>query len=169
MGGWVDIYGGSRGGSALQGIYLKVDAWTGYGWMHGGWVDGLVDEGWIDEGLTSYYTAYYETLHTGEAYYNDAMIRYQNRVDTFGFDDIVIAKSAYDFNNWTDYGVAAYSKPALLYHKLYQQYGFEKMEQFAAVLYEKYAFDTLKEDGLRETLLQVFGEEVTETIDSWWY
>lgn len=142
---------------------------TVHQWFYG--IIGVdeIDEGWIDEGLTSYYTAYYEMLHTGEAYYNDAMLRYQNRVDTFGFDDIVIAKSAYDFSNWTDYGVAAYSKPALLYHKLYQQYGFAKMEQFAAVLYEKYAFDTLKEDGLRETLVQVFGEEVTETIDSWWY
>jgi aminopeptidase N len=142
---------------------------TAHQWFYGIIGDDEIDEGWIDEGLTSFFTAYFEIGFTGEYYYEGTMERYQNRVDNFGFDNIVIAKSAYEFDNWDDYGVAAYSKPALMYHEIKNLYGDEKIEEFARELYHQYAYKILKEADLRKVLVQVYGEEITELLDRWLY
>ncbi len=142
---------------------------TAHQWFYGLIGDDEIDEGWIDEGLTTFFTAYFEIEYTGEHSYQDAMKRYQNRVNEYGFDNIIVAKSAKDFDDWGDYGVAAYSKPALMYHEIYTTYGDEKMQAFAKYLYEHYAYGILKEDDLREALNAIYGAEINELLDTWLY
>ena len=142
---------------------------TAHQWFYGLIGDDEIDEGWIDEGLTSFFTAYFEIQYTGEYYYEDTMSRYQHRVEEYGFDNIIVAKSAKDFDDWGDYGVAAYSKPALMYDEIYRTYGDEKMQAFAKYLYEHYAYGILKEEDLREALNVIFGDEINYLLDTWLY
>lgn len=97
------------------------------------------------------------------------MSGYQNRVDHYGFDNVVVAQSAYEFDGWDGYGVSAYSKSALVYHELYKLTGDDKMKEFAAYLYEHYAYDILKEEDLRKAIVDVFGQAGENIIDTWWY
>ncbi|MCH4887337.1 M1 family metallopeptidase [Acidaminobacter sp. JC074] len=142
---------------------------TVHQWFYNIIGDDEIDEGWIDEGLTTYFTAYYEKELIDEDTYNTTMERYQSRVDAYGFDDIVVAKTSYEFDNWNDYGVSAYSKSALVYHELYKAYGDDKVREFAKYLYENYAYKILKEEDLRQSIESVFGQEAGKILDTWWY
>ncbi len=142
---------------------------TAHQWFYSLIGDDEIDEGWIDEGLTTYFTAYYEKEIIDEETYNSTMNRYKSRVDSYGFDDLVVAKTAYEFKGWNEYGASAYSKSSLVYHQLYKKYGDEKIREFAKYLYNHYAYEILKEDDLREAIETVFGGEAGELLDTWWY
>ena len=142
---------------------------TAHQWFYNLIGDDEIDEGWIDEGLTSYYTAFFDKYFIDDAAYELTMQGYQNRVDSYGFDNIVIAKSAYDFEDWGEYGVSAYSKSALVYHQFYKEHGEEKMKEFSKYLYDHYAYKILKEDDLRAAIIEVFGPDAENIIDTWWY
>lgn len=142
---------------------------TAHQWFYGIIGDDEIDEGWIDEGLTSFFTAYFDIDFIGKPYYEDTMQRYEARLESAGFDSILVTKSAYEFDNWDEYGLAAYVKPALMYHEIRKQYGDEKIIEFAQRLYHQYAYKILKEEGLRQVMVEVYGDEITEFLDQWLY
>lgn len=152
--------------SALKEVIIHE---TVHQWFYGLIGGDEIDEGWIDEGLTTYFTAYYDIANGEKSLYDQAMANYQYRVDDVGFDNIEVAKTSYYFDNWSEYGVAAYSKPALLYHYLYETYGDEKIQTLAKSLYNQYAYGILKEEGLRQTLVEIYSEDIEETLNNWWY
>lgn len=142
---------------------------TVHQWFYGIIGGDEIDEGWIDEGLTSYFTAYYDKKIMGEDYYYGTMDYYQSRVDNVGANNIVIMQSAKDFQGWDTYGLAAYTKPALLYHYLHETYGDKKIERLASTLYDKYAYTNMKAEDLRETIVDLYGGEIEDILDKWWY
>lgn len=138
---------------------------TVHQWFYGIIGDDEIDEGWIDEGLTTYFTAFYDLKFDNDAYYNGTMKHYEDRVNAFS--ELIINRSAYEFDNWDDYGAAAYSKPALMYGALYDTYGEDKLIEFTKYLYEHYKFGILKEEGLRDALQVIYGEEIQEFLTNW--
>lgn len=142
---------------------------TAHQWFYGIIGNDEINEGWIDEGLTTFFTAYFEIDDSSLLYYQTTMERYRDRVDRMGFDNVVISKSAYDFDEWNSYGAAAYSKPALMYDEIRSLYGDEKILEFARVLYDTYAYKNMKEADLRDVMIEVYGEEIMEILDRWLY
>lgn len=142
---------------------------TVHQWFYNIIGDDEVDEGWIDEGLTTYFTAYFEKETIDHETYEATMNRYRDRVDSYGFDNIIVAQSAYEFSNWTEYGVSAYSKSSLVYHELYMKYGDQKIREFAKHLYDNYAYEILREEDLRASIIEVFGEDAEKILLNWWY
>lgn len=138
---------------------------TVHQWFYGMIGDDEIDEGWIDEGLTTYFTAFYDLKMGEESYYHNTIKGFNERVNNHG--DIQINKSAYEFDNWDDYGAAAYSKAALIYEDLYTTYGEKKFLEFASSLYDEYRYDVLKEEDLRHVLSIVYGESIQEFLKKW--
>lgn len=140
---------------------------TAHQWFYSIIGDDEIEDGWIDEGLTSYFTAFYDMKEFREGYYYDTMKAYERRVEGMGFNEVKILKSAKDFSNWTEYGAAAYSKPALMYHQLFMDFGEASILEFAQLLYNEFKFDILKVEDLKETMVTVYGEEITKFINTW--
>jgi len=155
--------------NSIEGLRTVIVHETAHQWFYGIIGDDEIDEGWIDEGLTSFFTAYFDIDFIGEYLYENTMQRYEDRLESLGFDTIVISKSAYEFKDWDEYGAAAYAKPALMYHEIRELYGDEKILEFAKHLYDQYAYKILKEEDLRKVMVQVYGKEINELLDRWLY
>ncbi|MBN2794828.1 MAG: M1 family metallopeptidase [Clostridia bacterium] len=127
--------------------------------------DDEIDEGWIDEGLTTYFTMYFDQAVYKKAYYDRTLKYYRDRRNKYGIENITVLKSAKDYADWSEYGVAAYVTPALMYDEIYKTYGDEKLKTFVQSLYSNYVYGILRYEDLIETLKTVYGEEVMEIVD----
>lgn len=140
---------------------------TAHQWFYAMIGNDEIADGWIDEGLTSFFTSYYD-LHNGYSReYKNTMSWYADRVENYGFDNVDVRKSAADIDDWGEYGLTAYTKPALMYNELLNEYGEEKIEAFAQYLFQNFKGGILKEDDLRAALEHIYGSDVVPFVDEW--
>jgi hypothetical protein len=137
---------------------------TVHQWFYNIIGDDSIEEGWIDEGLTSFFTAFYDRETNNRAYYKGTIDYYENRMESYG--PVTILKSAAEYADWGEYGVAAYTTPAVLYNDLLVKFGDEKMSEFAKLLFEKYAYKHIYYEDLKETVFEVYGQEGVTMMDS---
>lgn len=165
--GLVFISDGYFNGYSVDNLRGVIVHETVHQWFYSLIGDDEIEDGWIDEGLTSYFTAYYDWVFDKKDAYNETIKSYKKRVKSTGLENIDVTKSAEFIYDWGEYGLTAYATPAVMYDELMSTYGEKKLIEFAQLLYDRFAFGILKEDGLKSALIDVYGEEVMEIVDTY--
>lgn len=141
---------------------------TAHQWFYGIIGNDEIEEGWIDEGMASYISSWYDLNYLDKDAYNDHITSYKSRLNEVGGkDNVTMIKSAADYSDWGEYGLAAYTKSLLMFSDLYDKYGEEKFIEFVQTLYNEYKFKILKQDDIVKVANSVFDEDLSEFFDSW--
>ncbi len=141
---------------------------TAHQWFYGMIGDDQIEEGWIDEGLTTFMTAYYELEYFGDSQFEGTINHYKNRLnEAGGKESVEMIKSARDYTDWSEYGLAAYTKSGMMFNQLYEDYGNKLFLEFIQRLYEEYSFKVIKEDDIVRIAEEVFSEDLDSFFGDW--
>lgn len=127
-----------------------------------------VEMPWIDESIAEYsIKIYLENLYgdtKGQAIKTD---RWQKRVNTLADPAIILNQGVMDFEDSTIYETIIYSKGALFYDQLQSSMGSFRFENFLRDYYERYRYQIVKTEDLRNELRMIEDENVMMLYDSW--
>jgi aminopeptidase N len=141
---------------------------TVHQWFYGIIGNDEIEEGWIDEGMTSYMTSWYDLNYVDKNTYSADMKNYKSKLDQVGGKDkVIMIKSAADYSDWSEYGIAAYTKSLLMFSDLYDEYGEEKFIEFLQTLYNEYKFKIVKQDDIVNVANAVFNEDLSGFFETW--
>ncbi|MDR7857358.1 M1 family metallopeptidase [Tissierella sp.] len=152
-------YSQSYLGDVLEKIIVHE---TAHQWWYGVVGNDEIDEAWLDEGLTTYsevvYTSETKGSKEGKDYYNQNIkLGYEYGSSYLGENEIV-NKPLSEFEGWNDYGVLVYTRGAMFFHKINEDFGKDKLYEILRTYYDKYKFQIAK----TEDLIRIC-EEITKT------
>lgn len=134
---------------------------TAHQWWYGVVGNDQIDESWLDEGLTTYS----EVIYTNEVYGEErAKIYYDNSIKQ-GFEyaqnylgeDLSINRTLKDFKGWNDYSPIAYTRAAMFFHRIKEEYGEEALYKILNEYYHRYSFKIAKTDDLIKVCEEITG------------
>ncbi|MBB6453835.1 hypothetical protein HNQ94_002286 [Salirhabdus euzebyi] len=174
------FFGGMElpGVSLIQGTYFTDN--TDYGvnsvaheaahqwWFH---VVGSnqIEEPWLDESLTVY-----STIRFLKEYYpevaKDTVSRNLHRVtaiDELKTEEQLVKSAVTSFKTWDTYFSVIYSIGPLMFDRLENEIGEEKMDSILSNYFEKYKYKIATGEDLIQTFVEELGEEAETFFHSW--
>jgi hypothetical protein len=142
----------------------------GHEWWYAVVAFNEAEEPWLDEGFTDYSTmrlmekAYgpYDVIEMGSFKMSYMDMR---RMEYLMMPATPMAGKAWDFDSMEAYGVAAYSKPAVVLTTLERVLGEEQMLKIMSTFFERYRFKHPTTEDFRATVKEVSGQDVTWFFD----
>lgn len=162
-------------GVPLPGCFKITEAETvhelGHQWFQSVVATNEAEDPWLDEGFTDYLT-----VRAMNALYDGAMLDCwgwnfsylgSRRIEYQLFPDLPMAGAAWNFGP-TDYGIAAYSKPATALSMLERTVGEEAMLRFMRAYYERYAFGHPDSAAVQAVMAETLGQETADRFFQDW-
>lgn len=145
---------------------------TAHQWWYGLVGNNEVKEAWLDEGLTSYSEVIYIDNIYGsdqadkyyQMYFED---QYKEIDDLLPDDDLVMNKPLAEFNDWMDYGLLVYTKPAIFLEAIKEEYGKETLMNILSTYFEKYKYQNATTDDFLAICEEVTGDNFEAMNEKW--
>ena len=162
MGGYYDL-GEEKIDESASFIIEAAIHETMHQWWYVGVGNNEFEEPFLDESLTVYMTAYYFEKEYDKYHKNG--VNYQIRNYFSPSSGKALNTAVKDFGDWSEYGRLIYDgKGPGFFEDLRQRIGEEKFLEFLQKYYEKYLFKNATIDGLIETIEEVAGKEIKNTM-----
>lgn len=145
---------------------------TAHQWWYGLVGNDEVKEPWLDEGLTSYS----EVLYISNIYGNEQADKYyqlffkdeyEQMNEMLGDENLTVNKPLNEFNDWTDYGLLAYTKPAMFLNDIKEIYGQDILITILSTYFKEYKYKNATTDDFLEICEMVTGDNFEWMNEKW--
>lgn len=135
---------------------------TAHQWWYGVVGNDQIDEAWLDEGLATYseviYTKEVKDTKEGKSYYNQNIkLGYEYGSSYLGENEVV-NRPLSEFEGWNDYGILVYTRGAMFFDKIKEDFGEDKLYKILSTYYDKYKFKNAKTEDLIRICEEVTGK-----------
>ncbi len=158
---------GAMGGvmpACVRLIEVETAHELGHQWFQSVVATNEAEEPWLDEGFTDY-----ATVRAMNTLFNGALVDClgwnfsylaMHRLQYTLLPDTPMAGAAWDFEQM-QYGIAAYSKPAVALSAVERTVGEPAMQRFLSTYFDRYAFAHPRAEDVRAVMQETLGSEVT--------